>query len=128
MNRCRIAALLLTRTSQVSRKPGWLATLTVFAIGVWAWGQQPPAPVLPAPPAAPAQALTASPAEALALDRKIIAEAKDSSEIPANLAYLSDIIGPRLTGSAALKRANEWTAEKIRVSRTWSASVRCARA
>jgi hypothetical protein len=48
------------------------------------------------------------------LDQKLIAEAKDSSEILANLAYLSDIIGPRLTGSAALKHANEWTADKMR--------------
>src|SRR5262249_39105677 len=27
---------------------------------------------------------------------------------------LSDMIGPRLTGSAALKRANDWAAEKMR--------------
>jgi hypothetical protein len=52
--------------------------------------------------------------EALALDKKIIAEAKTSSEIMANLTYLSDVIGPRLTGSAALKLANEWAAEKMR--------------
>ncbi len=32
----------------------------------------------------------------------------------ANLTYLSDVIGPRLTGSAALKRANEWAADKMR--------------
>ena len=31
-----------------------------------------------------------------------------------NLTYLSDQIGPRLTGSANLKRANEWTAEKMK--------------
>jgi hypothetical protein len=53
-------------------------------------------------------------AEALALDQKILVSAKEGSEIMANLAYLSDIIGPRLTGSAALKRANEWTAEKMK--------------
>src|SRR5205085_1374466 len=32
----------------------------------------------------------------------------------ANLTYLSDMIGPRLTGSENLKRANDWTAEKMR--------------
>ncbi len=53
-------------------------------------------------------------AEAAAIDQKLIAEAKASSEIMANLTYLSDVIGPRLTGSAQLKRANEWTAEKMR--------------
>src|SRR5215472_5469332 len=59
---------------------------------------------------APAQASV----DAVALDQKIVAEAKDHSEIMANLTYLSDMIGPRLTGSAALKRANEWTAERMR--------------
>jgi hypothetical protein len=52
--------------------------------------------------------------DALALDQKIIAQAKDNPEIMANLTYLSDQIGPRLTGSAALQRANHWTAEKMR--------------
>ena len=47
------------------------------------------------------------------LDKKILADAKNGSEIMANLAYLSDTIGPRLTGSGALKRANEWTASKL---------------
>src|SRR5207302_8238000 len=51
---------------------------------------------------------------ALALDQRIIAEAKKSSEVMANLAHLSDVIGPRLTGSAALKRANDWTTEKMK--------------
>ena len=31
-----------------------------------------------------------------------------------NLTYLSDVIGPRLTGSDNLKKANEWAAEKMR--------------
>jgi hypothetical protein len=68
-----------------------------------------------APPAAdpPANLAPANP-DALALDKKILNEAKSGSEIMANLTYLSDVIGPRLTGSAALKRANEWTAEKMR--------------
>jgi hypothetical protein len=48
------------------------------------------------------------------LDQKLLAEAKTGSEIMANLTYLSDVIGPRLTGSAALKRANDWTADKMR--------------
>ncbi len=64
--------------------------------------------------AAPAPAANSAAAEALALDQKIIADAKASSEIMANLAYLSDVIGPRLTGSAALKRANDWTAAKMK--------------
>jgi hypothetical protein len=51
---------------------------------------------------------------ALLLDQKIIADAKDSSEVLKNLAYLSDEIGARLTGSANLKRANEWTMAKFK--------------
>jgi len=70
--------------------------------------------VLAAPPAAPAPAAPAPVADdAVALDKKIIAEAKNGSEIMVNLTYLSDMIGPRLTGSAALKKANEWTADKM---------------
>lgn len=49
-----------------------------------------------------------------ATDRRIIAYERDHSEVMANLAYLSDMIGPRLTGSARLKRANDWTAEKMK--------------
>ncbi len=49
-----------------------------------------------------------------ALDKIIVADATKSSEIMKNLTYLSDIIGPRLTGSAALKRANDWTLEKMK--------------
>jgi hypothetical protein len=65
-------------------------------------------------PDSAAPAATSAATEALTLDRKIIADAKANSEIMANLGYLSDIIGPRLTGSAALKRANEWTAAKMK--------------
>ncbi len=50
---------------------------------------------------------------ATVLDQKLINNAKDGSEIMSNLAYLSDVIGPRLTGSANLKRANDWAAERM---------------
>jgi hypothetical protein len=53
-------------------------------------------------------------AEAAALDQKIIAIAKKDSEIMKNLTYLSDFIGPRLTGSDAAKHANEWIANKMK--------------
>ncbi|HYL09297.1 MAG TPA: M20/M25/M40 family metallo-hydrolase [Candidatus Acidoferrales bacterium] len=49
-----------------------------------------------------------------AADEKILAEIHDHSEAAANLEYLSDIIGPRLTGSERTKKANEWTAEIFR--------------
>lgn len=43
-------------------------------------------------------------------DARILAEVHDHSELMENLEYLSDRIGPRLTGSDQLKQANEWAA------------------
>ncbi|MBA3659166.1 MAG: M20/M25/M40 family metallo-hydrolase [Gemmatimonadales bacterium] len=45
---------------------------------------------------------------------RLIAQAMDHSEVMENLQHLSDVIGPRLTGSAAMRRANEWTAGRFR--------------
>jgi carboxypeptidase Q len=59
-----------------------------------------------------AASLTAE--EAAALDRRIMAEASKNSDIMANLTYLSDVIGPRLTGSANLQRASAWTAQRMK--------------
>jgi carboxypeptidase Q len=53
-------------------------------------------------------------AAAIALDQKLINDAKEGSEIMTNLSYLSDVIGPRLTGSANLKRANDWAYDKMK--------------
>lgn len=50
----------------------------------------------------------------LALDKAIMSEIQDNTEIMKNLGYLSDVIGPRLTGSANLERANKWAAEKMK--------------
>src|ERR1041385_5544761 len=49
--------------------------------------------------------------ENTAADAQILSEIRDHSEVMQNLEYLSDSIGPRLTGSSQLKQANEWTAE-----------------
>ena len=35
------------------------------------------------------------------------------SQVMETLAYLSDVIGPRLTGSPNMKRANEWTRDQL---------------
>jgi hypothetical protein len=48
------------------------------------------------------------------LEQKVIADTKSDSDIMTNLTYLSDVIGPRLTGTAALKKANDWTAERMK--------------
>ena len=48
------------------------------------------------------------------MDAKIIAQVKsDEPELKANLTYLADRIGPRLTGSPQLDRASHWTQEQF---------------
>ncbi len=89
------------------------------------------APVVPAAPASPAataaanapaaQAPVSPPAEAAAPERttpsdaieRIKDEGLNHSQAMATLSYLSDVIGPRLTGSPNLKRANQWTQQKL---------------
>jgi carboxypeptidase Q len=44
----------------------------------------------------------------------LVAQAMDHSEVMANLRDLSDVIGPRLSGSPAMRRANDWTASRFR--------------
>src|SRR5262245_31555177 len=83
----------------------WLAAAAGLAAAVFAVQAQTPPPAAPkAEEKSAAAALERPPspeeAAALALDQKLIASAKDGSQIMANLTYLSDVIGPRLTGSA----------------------------
>src|SRR5713226_5804691 len=49
-----------------------------------------------------------------AADEQILSEIRDHSQVMENLEYVSDEIGPRLTGSPQLRQANEWTATKFR--------------
>ncbi len=48
------------------------------------------------------------------VDKALLDDVKDKSELMKNLEYISDTIGPRLTGSKNLERANEWTAAKMK--------------
>jgi carboxypeptidase Q len=45
---------------------------------------------------------------------KLIEQAMQHSEIMQNLQYLSDVIGPRLSGSPAMRQANQWVVERLR--------------
>ncbi len=47
-------------------------------------------------------------------DQQILSEIREHSEVMDNLEYLSDRIGPRLTGTAQLKQANDWTVEMFK--------------
>src|SRR2546430_9199554 len=92
----------------------WLAAAALAAAVPVVVRSQPPA-TLPKDDLPKAVALAVGADDpAVALDKKLIAQAKDGSEVMANLTYLSDVIGPRLTGSPNLKRANEWAAEKMK--------------
>src|SRR5215210_5181105 len=44
---------------------------------------------------------------------RIMDEGMNRSKVLETLSYLSDVIGPRLTGSPQMKRANEWTRDQM---------------
>src|SRR5262249_23132091 len=95
--------LLRLRPFLTPRCAAWLA-VGLLAVTVFA-------PLGALEPQAPQDAGTAA---ALALDKKIIEDVKQNKEIIPNLTYLNDVIGRRLTGSETLKRANDWTAQKMK--------------
>lgn len=45
----------------------------------------------------------------------LIGEALNKSQVMTTLEYLTDVIGPRLTGSAATKQANDWTEAQFKL-------------
>ena len=47
------------------------------------------------------------------LDQMILDEVRDDNQIMANLEYLSDVIGPRLTASKNLNNASKWAKAKM---------------
>ncbi len=78
-----------------------------------------PARAQPQQPAAPAAATAQPPAPARpAADpndpiEKIKNEGMNRSQVMAILSHLTDVVGPRLTNSPQMKRANEWTRDKM---------------
>jgi carboxypeptidase Q len=69
------------------------------------------AALLGAAAAAPAAAQERIHAE---VNERIRAEGLGNSQIAQLAGYMTEVIGPRLTGSPGMKRANEWTAEQFR--------------
>jgi carboxypeptidase Q len=59
------------------------------------------------------QSLAQTPGASGDVPARIRAEGMDHSQVMSTLSYLSDVIGPRLTGSPNLKHANEWTRDKL---------------
>jgi carboxypeptidase Q len=68
-----------------------------------------PAPRAQQPAATPAQTPTPTPD----VIERIKEEGLKRSEVMRTLAHLTERIGPRLTGSPALRRANEWTRDRL---------------
>jgi carboxypeptidase Q len=68
--------------------------------------------------AAPSSAAVAKvPATVYSAPKEVIDKIKDEgmnrSQVMQTLSYLSDVIGPRLTASPGMKRANEWTRDTL---------------
>jgi carboxypeptidase Q len=61
-------------------------------------------------PTVPAARIYSAPAEVI---DKIKDEGTKNSQVMQTLSYLSDVIGPRLTASPGMKRANEWTRDRL---------------
>ena len=64
----------------------------------------------PAPAPVPAPAVYTAPKAEI---DKIRDEGMNRSQVMQTLSYLTDVIGPRLTGSPNMKRANEWTRDTM---------------
>ncbi len=105
-----------------------LAALAALALapGLANGQEAPPVPATPAAP--PAVAPATEPSAATNAQRageaeprrpsndpveRIKDEAMNRSQVMATLSYLTDVIGPRLTASPGMKRANDWTREKM---------------
>ncbi|HEV2836393.1 MAG TPA: M20/M25/M40 family metallo-hydrolase [Pyrinomonadaceae bacterium] len=71
-----------------------------------------PNPQAPAQTPAPQTAQTPAPDPNDPIQR-IKDEGMNRSQVMQTLSYLSDVIGPRLTGSPGMKRANEWTRDQL---------------
>jgi len=75
--------------------------------------QQPPPTAATSQPAAKSVEKAATTPMSTNVIERIKEEGLKRSQVMATLSYLTDVIGPRLTGSPNLKRANEWTRDKL---------------
>ncbi len=75
--------------------------------------QQPSAPARQGQPPAPAAAQSEAAKAATEIVNRIKDEEAKHSQVMATLSYMTDVIGPRLTGSPNMKRANEWTRDRL---------------
>ena len=94
----------------MTRRHAASALLLFALLSPYALRAQQPA-TTPAP--TPAPAAQAQPTPTPDVIERIKEEGLKRSEVMRTLAHLTERIGPRLTGSPALKRANEWTRDRL---------------
>jgi carboxypeptidase Q len=98
---------------------GPIAAVTCLLPVLAIYAQQPPPSATTAQPAAKAAAKVETTKPSTDPIERIKEEGLKHSQVMATLSYLTDVIGPRLTGSPNMKRANEWTRDKLAA---WGAS------
>lgn len=107
--RADAGALIVVMTR---RRPAVLVLLAALACARGAPPPSPPAPSIGVqrapPPFAARGVLDSGPVNAL------MREGSQRSHVRDDFQYLTDVIGPRLTGSPGVRRANEWTAARMR--------------
>jgi hypothetical protein len=85
--------------------------LFIFLISPFTgFAQQPSPSPAPQPTTAPSQTPATDPNDPI---ERIKDEGMKRSQVMQTLSYLSDVIGPRLTASPGMKRANEWTRDQM---------------
>jgi carboxypeptidase Q len=126
--RAVILSMLAMGAACTIRRPGERP----IPVGVAGGGRSvPPPAAVPLPDTAVSVAqthLTIAPEPAAV--RAMLTQGIERSHIGADLEYLSDVIGPRLTGSPAGRRATDWTVDKFReygADSTWTEPFRFGR-
>ncbi|MBD0371143.1 MAG: M20/M25/M40 family metallo-hydrolase [Pyrinomonadaceae bacterium] len=97
----------------IRRRVAVLLLVYSLLLPVFALGQQPTQPA-----ASPAQTATQGQQQQAADPNDPITRIKEEgmkrSQVMQTLEYLTDVIGPRLTASPSMMRANEWTRDKLK--------------
>jgi hypothetical protein len=97
----------------IVRRYAAIVLLLIFAASpATLLSQTPTQPQTPPPPVSPGVTLTPAP-DANDPIARIQDEGLKRSQVMQTLGYLSDVIGPRLTASPGMKRANEWTRDQL---------------
>ena len=88
-------------------------SLILTAVGMSLFACAHPQPAGVAPAGSVAQAGVRAPSGQETIPR-LIHEGMENSHVDADLQYLLDVIGPRLSGGPEMRRANEWTQQKFK--------------